>query len=249
MTEQISDAPFTRGCIRNPTLVMVGGDQNTELEYSVHLVPRSLLSEIRHVFPGVDIGAGSTRAQIAAATLALADDADAALSSSSSSLPPPTTTTSSSLTSDVPSSSTSSSPLLSVVTFQRAVNDLVRWDAPVAAEKDALLESFVAWATPVCEAVKRRGYWAEFIDPCSGLPALGERGTGVYSEVEGIQALCRYSVTQVGVCSVLTHPRYKTHCYPASLFTTAPAAVLFDALDGSIEAKGNGAEIDCEITD
>ena len=37
-------------------------------------------------------------------------------------------------------------------------------------EKDALLERFFAFARLVCAALRDQGHWADYIDPCSGLP-------------------------------------------------------------------------------
>ena len=40
----------------------------------------------------------------------------------------------------------------------------------VESEKDALLERFFAFARHVCAALRDQGHWADYIDPCSGLP-------------------------------------------------------------------------------
>ena len=37
-------------------------------------------------------------------------------------------------------------------------------------EKDALLERFFAFARHACAALRDQGHWADYIDPCSGLP-------------------------------------------------------------------------------
>ncbi len=71
--------------------------------------------------------------------------------------------------------------LLAVVTCQHAALDLVRFDPAVDAEKDLLLErvrpgarratpQVVAWARSVVERATAEGFWADLIDPCSGLP-------------------------------------------------------------------------------
>ena len=54
---------------------------------------------------------------------------------------------------------------------QHARVDLVNVGDAVEAEKDALLERFFAFARHACAALQRRGHWADYIDPCSGLPA------------------------------------------------------------------------------
>jgi hypothetical protein len=40
----------------------------------------------------------------------------------------------------------------------------------VDTEKDALLERFFAFARHACAALRDQGHWADYIDPCSGLP-------------------------------------------------------------------------------
>ena len=41
----------------------------------------------------------------------------------------------------------------------------------------------------------------------------------------------RYHVSQAGGCKVLLHPKWGTACYPATIFTTAPAEAVLAALD------------------
>jgi len=31
---------------------------------------------------------------------------------------------------------------------------------------------FMSFAKPVCERLEAAGYWADYIDPCSGLPMI-----------------------------------------------------------------------------
>jgi len=53
---------------------------------------------------------------------------------------------------------------------QRATIDLVNVGDKVEAEKDALLERFFVFARHACAALRDQGHWADYIDPCSGLP-------------------------------------------------------------------------------
>lgn len=77
----------------------------------------------------------------------------------------------------------------------------------------------------------RPRYWADLVDPCSGFPALGASGGTVYCEVDAMQMLLRYPMTQAGFCNILRHPSWGTHIYPASIFTNAPLPVLMAAID------------------
>lgn len=129
---------------------------------------------------------------------------------------------------------------LCIPTFQPADHDLVGWTDEAAYEKDRLLESFFVWAGAVCREITavndqsgRARFWADYVDPCSGYPALSERGGTTYSEVDGMQMLLRYTLTQVGQCSVLRHPEWGTNVYPASVFTNAPVKVAAAAIEAA----------------
>lgn len=62
------------------------------------------------------------------------------------------------------------SDMLIVPTCQRSVLDLVQTGEDVEAEKDFCLERFVEWSEKVCSALSDLQHWADYIDPCSGLP-------------------------------------------------------------------------------
>lgn len=119
--------------------------------------------------------------------------------------------------------------MLLVPTCQHAAMDLVNWGARVAAEKDALLERFAAWAAAVCDALAAAGWWADFIDPCSGL-AVRMRGGAVYPEVDAFETLLKWRTSSAGGCKVLCHPRWGTAAYPATLLAAAPLPVLLAAM-------------------
>jgi Methylmalonic aciduria and homocystinuria type D protein len=57
-----------------------------------------------------------------------------------------------------------------VTTCQRARVDLVGVGPDVESEKDRLLHVFQGWAQRVCEDLRQRDVWCDYIDPCSGLP-------------------------------------------------------------------------------
>ncbi|CAM9126866.1 unnamed protein product, partial [Phaeothamnion confervicola] len=119
---------------------------------------------------------------------------------------------------------------LAIPTNQHAVMDLVNVGDNVESEKDKLLNVFMKFARPLCDAIRAEGYWADYIDPCSGLPMLTTEGNKVYSEVEGMQALMQYPVINAGGCKVLLHPAWGSAVYPATIFTTAPRGVALRLL-------------------
>jgi hypothetical protein len=60
--------------------------------------------------------------------------------------------------------------LLAVLTCQKSLMDLSQFGVEADKEKDRLLETFVAFAQFVTSHLIEHKYWADFIDPCSGLP-------------------------------------------------------------------------------
>lgn len=109
------------------------------------------------------------------------------------------------------------------------------------------MRQFVEFAREVCGQLQAQGYWADYIDPCSGLATVTANPNKVYSEVDGMQALLHYRVLNAGFCKILLHPKWGSAVYPASMFTTAPAHVVEAILrqyivgDASADAAGDGA--------
>lgn len=70
----------------------------------------------------------------------------------------------------------------------------------------------------------------DLTDPCSGLPVLSERGGSYYPDVIGGQMLLNYDIIDTGCCKLLSHPKWHTKVYPATLFTTAPLEAVVPLL-------------------
>ncbi|KAJ3282384.1 hypothetical protein HDU76_008718, partial [Blyttiomyces sp. JEL0837] len=90
---------------------------------------------------------------------------------------------------------------------------------------------FYAWGKRVCDCIHSNGHWSDMTDPASGYPMFTPRGTSLYPDVDGAVRLLRYSTTLVGCCKVLSHPRWGSRNYPATLFTTAPLSLVEEALE------------------
>eukprot|EP00466_Bigelowiella_natans_P007745 jgi/Bigna1/47537/estExt_Genewise1.C_150116 len=120
--------------------------------------------------------------------------------------------------------------LVCIPTFQHCSCDMLEFTESAEKEKDNLLKSFYAWSQAVCSKLIEAGYWADYIDPCSGYPVLGTQGSSTYNEVEGMQLLLRYKFQQVGMCKVILHPRWGQRIYPASMFTVAPLEQIQKAI-------------------
>jgi len=116
--------------------------------------------------------------------------------------------------------------VLAVPTNQHAKHDLVAVGDHIEAEKDRLLNCFMQFGEEVCGKVRAAGYWADYIDPCSGLPMLTSNCNKVYSEVDGMECLLNYRAYNAGFCKVLTHPKWGSAVYPATIFCHAPRDVV-----------------------
>ena len=130
--------------------------------------------------------------------------------------------------------------ILVVPTNQHARQDLVAVGDHIEAEKDRLLNVFIGFARTFCEKVRAAGYWADFIDPCSGLPMLTLDCNKVYSEVDGMECCLQYKSYNAGFCKILLHPRWGSAVYPATLFTYAPRPLVLTLLEEYPAATDQG---------
>jgi len=117
-----------------------------------------------------------------------------------------------------------------IPTCQHTGVDLVKVGDKVDTEKDRCLEIFDDFGRALCAALASTGYWADYIDPCSGLPMLTPDTNKVYSEVDGVQLLLRYATMDAGACKILLHPKWGSSVYPASAFTNAPPEEVAKAI-------------------
>jgi hypothetical protein len=118
--------------------------------------------------------------------------------------------------------------ILAIPTNQRARCDLVAIGDHVEAEKDRLLNVFIEFGQDLAQAIRAKGYWADYIDPCSGLPMLSKGCNKVYSEVDGMECLLNYKSYNAGFCKILTHPKWGSAVYPGTLFAYAPQSVVME---------------------
>jgi len=117
-----------------------------------------------------------------------------------------------------------------VPTCQKSAMELVNWGDDSDVEKDRLLEVFVGFAKEVCDTLIAEGFWADYVDPCSGLPSIAKNTPTVYDEVASMQTLLKYNVQDAGPCKILLHPKWGSAVYPATLFTNAPQHNLTEVL-------------------
>ncbi|KAH7620857.1 putative Cobalamin trafficking protein CblD [Nannochloris sp. 'desiccata'] len=120
--------------------------------------------------------------------------------------------------------------LLIIPTCQHSEVDLVQRGERVENEKDRLLERFMEFAKHVCRTLETSGYWADYVDPCSGLPMIHRDTGSVYGEVEALCTLLRYKTQNAGCCKIILHPKWGSSVYPASMFAKAPLEVVHAAM-------------------
>jgi len=120
--------------------------------------------------------------------------------------------------------------ILAIPTNQKARADLVAVGDHIEEEKDRLLNVFVEFAKALCERIAERGYWADYIDPCSGLPMIATNCNKVYSEVDGMECLLNYKSHNAGFCKILTHPKWGSAVYPATIFAHCPRDLALEIL-------------------
>jgi hypothetical protein len=101
---------------------------------------------------------------------------------------------------------------------------------------------FMAFARAVCSELAAGGHWADFIDPCSGLPMVHRDTGAVYGEVEALSTLLGYRTQNAGCCKIVLHPRWGSSVYPASLFARAPLQAVTAALAAAEAALAQAGE-------
>lgn len=197
------------GMVEAPRLLMNG------IELSIHTCTKSMAREVRYIFPHLSLNSniGANRSGDKARVPA---ELHATITMPSTEI---------GVAGDLEKRRQDEErrgQLLILPTIQRSRVDTVRFGVDVEEEKDRCLEYFADFARPLCESLRSQGHWADFIDPCSGLPMMTPHCTRPYNEVAGFEHLLRYTTQNAGCCKILLHPRWGSSCYPATIFTTAP---------------------------
>jgi len=120
--------------------------------------------------------------------------------------------------------------LIAIPTMQKTINDLVSIGPTIEQEKDISLENFFLFSKDICNIIISKGYWADYIDPCSGLAMITTNANKPFNEVASAEMLLGYSVVNTGCCKVLLHPSWGSHVYPATMHTTAPPDLIMSLL-------------------
>lgn len=86
------------------------------------------------------------------------------------------------------------------------------------------------FAKNISDSLISQGHWADYIDPCSGLPMIHRETNSVYGEVQALSTLLGYKTQNAGCCKILLHPKWGSAVYPASLFVKAPLKRVKEAI-------------------
>lgn len=126
---------------------------------------------------------------------------------------------------------------LSVVTLAiRTEHDMSTWSDQVEEERERLTEHLVITAKEVCGQLKEEGYWADFIDPCSGTPHYSAHSATTMFETDDRWRLLGFRIEDLGCCKVISHNRFGRHVFVGCVVTNAAAGS--DVIGNIVEELG-----------
>ncbi|XP_061547676.1 metabolism of cobalamin associated Db isoform X2 [Phycodurus eques] len=119
-----------------------------------------------------------------------------------------------------------SSHVTVVTVTQKTKNDMTAWCSAVEEERDHMLDKFVDGAKEICFILQREGFWADFIDPSSGLAFFGPFTNNTLFETDDRYRLLGFQIEDLGCCKVIRHPLWGAHAFVGIIFTNAPPGSL-----------------------
>ncbi|KAK3544024.1 hypothetical protein QTP70_035035 [Hemibagrus guttatus] len=117
-----------------------------------------------------------------------------------------------------------SSGMMVLTVTQRTENDMTAWSEEVDQEREQLLAKFIEGAKEICYALQSEGFWADFIDPSSGLAFFGSYTNNTLFETDERYLHLGFQIEDLGCCKVIRHSLWGTHVFVGSVFTNAPAS-------------------------
>ncbi|XP_023338224.1 methylmalonic aciduria and homocystinuria type D protein, mitochondrial [Eurytemora carolleeae] len=104
---------------------------------------------------------------------------------------------------------------------QKTENDMSKWSDQVEDEREKKMESFVQAAKEICARLKEDGFWADFLDPCSGTPYYGVHTNTTMFETDEKFRLLGFRIEDLGCCKVILHPKYGRNVFVGCIVTNA----------------------------
>ncbi|XP_042350572.1 metabolism of cobalamin associated Db [Plectropomus leopardus] len=126
-----------------------------------------------------------------------------------------------------------SSGMMVVTVTQKTQNDMTLWCAEVEREREQMLDKFIDGAKEICYALQREGFWADFIDPSSGLAFFGSYTNNTLFETDDRYRHLGFQIEDLGCCRVIRHSLWGTHVFVGTIFTNASHNSLMKKLQGS----------------
>ncbi|XP_051259340.1 metabolism of cobalamin associated Db [Dicentrarchus labrax] len=127
-----------------------------------------------------------------------------------------------------------SSGMTVVTVTQKTQNDMMSWSADVEQEREKMLDKFVDGAKEICYSLQREGFWADFIDPSSGLAFFGSYTNNTLFETDDRYRHLGFQIEDLGCCRVIQHSLWGTHVFVGTIFTNAPtSSLVMKKLQGS----------------
>jgi len=119
-------------------------------------------------------------------------------------------------------SNTSNHDLTIITITQQTEHDMSTWSEEVEDERNLLTDVFIESAKKICLKIQNGGYWADFIDPSSGLAFNHNNQNNMLNETDDCFNQIGFHVEDLGCCKVLQHKQWKNNAFVGVIFTNAP---------------------------